>query len=148
MQVRALYSIQARKLLGGISRNTIYHLLRTEQLDSVPIGSPQFISAAAIADLSARSTTTVSPSRAATRRKPPDQEALPLPPTSVRARINRTQTWTMHLREYLKRPCRQSRVKGAAPLQAVAKCSTDLRACNTRLCAYSRHAMMFRSPSR
>ena len=85
MQDRALYSIQARKLLGGVSRNTIYHLLRTVQLASVPIGS-RLISAATIADLFARSTTTVSPSRAATRRKPPDQEALPLPPTSVRAR--------------------------------------------------------------
>jgi len=55
---------------------------------------------------------------------------------------------TMQLREYLKRPSRQSGVKGAAPLQAVAKCSTDLRACNARLCAYSRHVMMYRSPYR
>jgi len=32
MQDRALYSIQeSRKLLGGMSRNTIYHLLRTGQ---------------------------------------------------------------------------------------------------------------------
>ena len=39
MQDRALYSIQeSRKLLGGISRNTIYHLLRTGQLASVLIG--------------------------------------------------------------------------------------------------------------
>ena len=35
MQDRAQYSIQALKLLGGISRNTIYHLLRTGQLTSV-----------------------------------------------------------------------------------------------------------------
>src|SRR5438045_7743790 len=93
MQDRALYSIQARKLLAGISRNPIYHLLRTRQVASVPIGSRRFISAAAIADHIARPTTTVSPSRAATRRKPPDQEALPLPPTSARARINRVQSW-------------------------------------------------------
>jgi hypothetical protein len=54
MQDRAQYSIQALKLLGGISRNTIYHLLRTGQLTSVPIGSRRFISAAAIADFIAR----------------------------------------------------------------------------------------------
>jgi len=76
MQDRALYSIQARKLLGGVSRNTICHLLRTGQLASVPIGS-RLISAATIADLFARSTTTVSPSRAATRRRPPDQGGAP-----------------------------------------------------------------------
>ena len=41
MQDRALYSIQeARKLLGGISRNTIYGLLRTGELASVVIGLP------------------------------------------------------------------------------------------------------------
>ena len=45
MQDRALYSIQeARKLLGGISRNTIYRLLRTGELASVVIGCRRFIS--------------------------------------------------------------------------------------------------------
>jgi len=40
MQDRALYSIQEPKeLLGGISRNTIYHLLRTGQLASVRLGA-------------------------------------------------------------------------------------------------------------
>jgi excisionase family DNA binding protein len=93
MQDRALYSIQeARRLLGGISRNTIYHLLRTGQLASVPIGSRRFISAEAIADLIDRSTTTVSPSRAARHRRLPDQTALPLPlPSSVRGRVTRPQ---------------------------------------------------------
>jgi excisionase family DNA binding protein len=92
MQDRALYSIQeARKLLGGISRNTIYHLLRTGQLASVPIGSRRFISANAITDLIDRSTTTVSPSRPATRRKL-TETALPLPlPSSVRGRVTRHQ---------------------------------------------------------
>jgi predicted DNA-binding transcriptional regulator AlpA len=38
MQDRVLHSIQeARKLLGGISRNTIYGLLRTGELPSVLI---------------------------------------------------------------------------------------------------------------
>lgn len=92
---RALYSIQeSRRLLGGISRNTIYDLMRTGQLASVLIGCRRFISADAIADLIARSTTTVSPSRAACRRRRlPDQQPLPLPlPAATRARITRAQT--------------------------------------------------------
>ena len=92
---RALYSIQeSRELLGGISRNTIYDLMRTGQLASVLIGCRRFISADAIADLIARSTTTVSPSRVACRqRRLPDQQPLPLPlPASSRARIRRAQT--------------------------------------------------------
>ena len=57
MQDRALYSIQeARKLLGGISRNTIYRLLRTGELASVVIGCRRFISPAAIDELVAKST--------------------------------------------------------------------------------------------
>jgi hypothetical protein len=94
MQDRALYSIQeTRKLLGGISRNTIYHLLRTGQLASVPIGSRRFISTEAIADLIARATTTVSPARGANRRRLPDQRGLPVPsPAFVRARITRPQS--------------------------------------------------------
>ena len=52
MQDRTLYSIQeSRRLLGGISRNMIYQLLRTGRLASVVIGSRRFISAEAIADL-------------------------------------------------------------------------------------------------
>ena len=94
MPDRALYSIQeARKLLDGISRNTIYHLLRTGQLASVPIGSRRFISAEAIAELIDRSTTTVSPSLAARRRRLPDHRGLPLPlSSSVQGRITRPQS--------------------------------------------------------
>lgn len=88
MQERALYSIQeARKLLGGISRNTIYRLLRTGELPSVVIGCRRFISPAAIAELIARSTTTISPSLASTRSRLAAQAVLPLPlPTSRRSR--------------------------------------------------------------
>jgi excisionase family DNA binding protein len=90
MQLCTLYSIQeSRKLLGGISRNTIYQLLRTGRLASVVIGSRRFISAAAIADLIERSTTTACPSRVTPRRsESPKQITLPLRlPSSVRARI-------------------------------------------------------------
>jgi excisionase family DNA binding protein len=91
MQDRALYSIQeARKLLGGISRNTIYKLLRTGELPSVVIGCRRFISSAAIAEFIARSTTTVSPSLASTRSRLAGQSLLPLPlPTSRRNRAQR-----------------------------------------------------------
>jgi hypothetical protein len=95
MHSRALYSIQeSRALLGGISRNTIYDLMRTGQLASVLIGCRRFISADAIADLIARSTTTASPSRVACRRhRLPDQQLLPLPlPVTTRARTKRGQT--------------------------------------------------------
>jgi hypothetical protein len=91
MQDRALYSIQeARRLLGGISRNTIYQLLRTGQLASVVIGCRRFISPAAIAELIARSTTTISPSLASARSRMTGQSILPLPlPTSRRSRTAR-----------------------------------------------------------
>jgi excisionase family DNA binding protein len=88
MQDRALYSIQeARKLLGGISRNTIYRLLRSGELASVVIGCRRFISSAAITELVARSSTTISPSLASTRSRLTGQAILPLPlPTSRRSR--------------------------------------------------------------
>jgi hypothetical protein len=91
MQDRALYSIQeARKLLGGISRNTIYGLLRTGQLASVVIGCRRFISSAAIAELVARSTTAISPSLASTRSRLTGRTVLPLPlPTPRRSRTAR-----------------------------------------------------------
>jgi hypothetical protein len=79
MQDRALYSIQeARKLLGGISRNSIYAMLRTGELASVVIGCRRFISDAAIAALISQSTTTVSPSQDAARRRRPLQRPLQL----------------------------------------------------------------------
>jgi excisionase family DNA binding protein len=86
-----LYSIQeARKLLGGISRNTIYQLLRSGELASVVIGCRRFISAAAITELITRSTTSVSPARASTRSCRKRQGALPLPlPPAPRGRGQR-----------------------------------------------------------
>jgi excisionase family DNA binding protein len=92
MQDRALYSIQeARKLLGGISRNTIYGLLRTGELASVVIGCRRFISSATISEFVARSTTTVSPSLASTRSRLAARSILPLPlPTARRSRAQRT----------------------------------------------------------
>jgi excisionase family DNA binding protein len=92
MQDRALYSIQeARKLLGGISRNSIYKLLRTGELPSVLIGCRRFISSAAITEFIARSTTIVSPSLVSTRSRLAGQPLLPLPlPTSRRSRSQRT----------------------------------------------------------
>jgi excisionase family DNA binding protein len=91
MQQPELYSIQeARKLLGGISRNTIYQLLRSGQLASVVLGCRRFISAAAITELITRSTTTVSPTRASTRSRRKPQSILPLPlPPAPRARGQR-----------------------------------------------------------
>jgi len=59
---RELYSIeQARALLGGIARNTLYDLLRSGALASVPIGRRRFISARAIAAFIAESSTTDGP---------------------------------------------------------------------------------------
>jgi hypothetical protein len=59
---RELYSIeQARVLLGGIARNTLYDLLRSGALASVPIGRRRFISARAIAAFIAESSTTHGP---------------------------------------------------------------------------------------
>jgi hypothetical protein len=79
MKDRKLYSIEeARELLGGISRNSIYALLRTGELASVVIGCRRFISDAAIAALISQCTTTVSPSQDAVRSRPPVQKPLQL----------------------------------------------------------------------
>lgn len=52
MKDRDLYSIEeARERLGGISRNTIYEMLRKGQLASVILGCRRFIAADAIAKL-------------------------------------------------------------------------------------------------
>ena len=65
---RDLYSIsEARTRLGGISRNSIYGMLRSGKLASVVIGCRRFIAASAIAELIARSTTTASPAQDAAR---------------------------------------------------------------------------------
>jgi hypothetical protein len=92
MQDRVLHSIQeARRLLGGISRNTIYKLFGTGELASVLVGCRRFISSAAIAAYVARSTTTVSPSLVSARSRLAGQSLLPLPlPTSRRRPARRT----------------------------------------------------------
>lgn len=89
MTDRDLYSIdEARERLGGISRNSLYQILRTGQLASVVIGGRRFVSAAAIAQFIARSTTTVSPTHAAARSPAPASQArnLSASPLFVHAR--------------------------------------------------------------
>ena len=61
---RALYSIEeTRARLGGISRNSLYAMLRSGDLPSVVIGCRRFVSAEAIAALISNSTTSISPSQ-------------------------------------------------------------------------------------
>ena len=85
MRDRELDSIEdARALLGGISRNTIYSALRTGELSSVVIGCRRFISAAAIEEFIQASTTRVSPSQAGVRDRQPRRQ-LVLPPSPARA---------------------------------------------------------------
>ena len=68
MKNRELYSItEARELLGGICRNTIYALLNSGELASVVIGCRRFISQEAISALIAKSTTTQGPAIDAAR---------------------------------------------------------------------------------
>lgn len=58
-----LFSIdQARIRLGGISRNSIYSLMRSGVLASVTIGCRRFVSGSAIDSLIRDSSTTASPS--------------------------------------------------------------------------------------
>jgi hypothetical protein len=84
MNDRALYSVtEARELLGRISRNSIYALLRSGELASVVLGCRRFISHEAISELIAKSTTTTSPAIEPTRSRKPDQNPLPLPLTPV-----------------------------------------------------------------
>ena len=65
---RALYSIEeTRARLGGISRNSLYAMLRAGDLPSVVIGCRRFISPAAISELISKSTTTQSPTLDAVR---------------------------------------------------------------------------------
>jgi len=55
---RELYSIEeACRLMGGIAKNTLYRLLRSGALASVPIGRRRFIAAEAIATFVANSST-------------------------------------------------------------------------------------------
>jgi excisionase family DNA binding protein len=63
MNDKDLYTVrEAMDRLGGISRNTIYNLLRDGRLASVPIGKRRFIPARAIDDFIRMATTTDSPS--------------------------------------------------------------------------------------
>jgi excisionase family DNA binding protein len=84
MDSRELHSIEeARFVLGGISRATIYDLLNSGELPSVTIGRRRFIPAAAIAAFIATSSTTVGPSeRMASGRHRAVQMLLQLAPTS------------------------------------------------------------------
>lgn len=80
MNSRVLYTIkEARHLLGGMSRNSIYLLLRNGQLPSVVIGCRRFIAHTAIVELVEKSTTSESPALDPARLRKPDQNHLPLP---------------------------------------------------------------------
>jgi hypothetical protein len=69
---RALYSIEeTRARLGGISRSSLYAMLRAGDLPSVVIGCRRFVSADAIAALIRNSTTSTSPSQDAVRSRQP-----------------------------------------------------------------------------
>lgn len=90
---RELYSIEeARELLGSISRNSIYAMLRTGALTSVVIGCRRFISAGAIASLISRSTTLVIPSQDPVRSRRPLQKSprllSPSPVETLRRKSN------------------------------------------------------------
>jgi excisionase family DNA binding protein len=64
MDTRELHSIEeARFVLGGISRATIYDLLNSGELPSVMTGRRRFVPAAAIAAFIATSSTTIAPSQ-------------------------------------------------------------------------------------
>jgi hypothetical protein len=87
---RALYSIEeTRRRLGGISRNSVYAMLRAGSLPSVVvIGCRRFVSAEAIAALIKNSTTSISPSQDAVRSRQPlvnAGEALPSTAPTARA---------------------------------------------------------------
>jgi excisionase family DNA binding protein len=86
MDTRELYSIEeARFVLGGISRATIYDLLNSGELPSVVIGRRRFVPAAAIAAFIATSSTTVAPSqRRASGRHRAVQMPLQLEPAAPR----------------------------------------------------------------
>src|SRR6267142_5670668 len=65
---RALYSIEeTRARLGGISRSSLYAMLRAGSLPSTVIGCRRFVSAEAIAALTRNSMTSISPSQDASR---------------------------------------------------------------------------------
>ena len=81
---RALYSIEeTRARLDGISRSSLYVMLRAGDLPSVVIGCRRFVSAEAIAALIRNSTTSASPSQDAVRsRRPLVNAGYALPSTA------------------------------------------------------------------
>lgn len=88
MDARELYSIEdARFMLGGIARATIYDLLNSGELSSVVIGRRRFVPAAAITAFIATSATTIAPSEhRATGRHRAVQIPLQLEPAPARGR--------------------------------------------------------------
>lgn len=82
---RALYSIEeTRARLGGISRSSLYAMLRAGELPSVVIGCRRFVSAEAIAALISNATTSVSPSQNAVRSRRPLAKAGQIVPSTAR----------------------------------------------------------------
>jgi len=95
MANRELYSIEdARFLLGGIARATIYELLNSGELQSVVIGRRRFVSAAAIAAFIATSSTRVPPAelRAVGRRRAVQMPLQLEPGSPLRRRRTATRT--------------------------------------------------------
>jgi excisionase family DNA binding protein len=87
MQDRALYSIhEARRLLGGISRNTIYRLLRSGELASVLIGCRRFIAAHSIEEFISSATTRFCPAIDAVRLRNLRRQVATLPPPTLAQR--------------------------------------------------------------
>lgn len=83
MRDRELYSIDAREILGGITRNTISSALRRGELSSVVIACRRCIAAAAIEEFIQASTSCVSRSVAGVRE--PRRRQLVAPPIRARA---------------------------------------------------------------
>ena len=88
MKDRELYSIEdARFLLGGIARKTIYDLLNEGELSSVIIGRRRFVPAAAITSFIATTVTNTAPAlKRATGRHRSVQMTLQLEPSLARGR--------------------------------------------------------------
>lgn len=75
-----LYTIQeAMEVLGGISRGTVYKLMREGVLASVLIGRRRFVPCRAIDNFIASATTTQSPSLKSSRRGSQPQLQLIVP---------------------------------------------------------------------
>lgn len=91
-----LYSIEdARFLLGGIARKTIYDLLNDGELASVVIGRRRFIPASAITAFIATTTTNTAPSLRRAFGRRPVQIPLQLEPPSPKPGRHRTPTRAM-----------------------------------------------------